>query len=83
MTENALPEKWVARFKNPDGTDNMGIANHHTALNMMVANILSWGGTHIVITDESYRPRIIDITGEHKDEQSSEIHAGTIRHSTA
>lgn len=70
-----LTEKWVARFKNPDGTENMGIANHHTALNMMVANIISFGGTHIIITDETCRPRIIE--GEINHEQRSEIHTGT------
>ncbi len=71
-----LTEKWVARFKNPDGTDNMGIANSHMALTQLAAHILSFGGTNIVITDETYRPRIIDVTGENN-EQRSEIHAGT------
>lgn len=65
INETGLTEKWVARFKDPSGADNMGIANHHIALNQLVAHILSCGGTHIVITDETCRPRIIDISGEH------------------
>ena len=64
-----LTEKWVARFKDPNGSDNMGIANHHLALNQLVAHILSYGGTNIVITDETCRPRIIE--GEINNEQHS------------
>lgn len=74
-----LTEKWVARFKDPNGSDKMGIANHHLALNQLVAHILSYGGTNIIITDETCRPRIIE--GEVNHEQRSEVHSGTIGHS--
>ena len=73
-------EKWVARFKNPDGTENMGMANHHGALPPLIAAILNEGGRDIVITDESCRPNIIDVTGE-KNEQPSEVHTRAIGYS--
>ncbi len=55
-----LIEKWIARFKDPEGSDNMGMANHHMALSRLVAHILKCGGRNIIITDETYRPRTIE-----------------------
>jgi len=75
-----LTEKWVARFKDPNGMEKMGIANHHMALNQLVAHILNDGGRHIVITDETCRGYIIDVTGE-DNEQCREVHTRTDGHS--
>lgn len=83
-----LSEKWVARYTNQDGSKGMGIGNHVNALPNMVMFILKSGGRNIVITDETIRPNIIE--GEVKiveaegvnHEQRSEVHTGTIRHSS-
>ncbi len=74
-----LTEKWVARFKNTDGSDNMGLANHYSAVSQLLGLILNNGGRDIIITDETCRPRIIE--GEVNNEQRSEIHTRTIGHS--
>lgn len=60
MIELPYSEKWVARYKDSEGKDTMGLANHHGALPPLVAAILNSGGHSIVITDETIRPRIID-----------------------
>lgn len=55
-----LTEKWVARFKNPDGEDNMGVANHYSAVSNMLGHIINYGGYNIIVTDETSRARIIE-----------------------
>lgn len=82
-----IGEKWVARYKNKDGSAGMGIGNHPSALPQMVAFILKSGGTNIVITDETCRPRIIEgiieieKTKGANNEQRSEVHARANGHS--
>ena len=56
-----VTEKWVARYKDKEGDEGMGISNHHSALGQLVGLILHNGGTNIVITDETNRRGIIDI----------------------
>ena len=49
-----LTQKWVVHFKNPDGTDNMGMCNTYHALpNMITAILTGLKGKNIVIKDES------------------------------
>lgn len=81
MIELPWGEKWVARYKESDGRPGMGICNHHNALSPLVSAILNSGGCDIVITDETCRPRIIDVTGEENERHSSEIHTGAIGYS--
>lgn len=55
-----ISEKWVARYKNKDGSAGMGIADHYLAISKLVEFILQQEGNNIVITDETCRPRIIE-----------------------
>ena len=49
-----LTQKWVIYFKNPDGTDNMGMTNNFHALPEAITQILrQFEGREIVIKDES------------------------------
>ena len=73
MIELPWGEKWVARFKNPDGTENIGICNHHNALSPLVSAILNTGGRDIRITDETLRPHIIEGTMEVMNEGNSQL----------
>ena len=82
MIELPWGEKWVVRFKNPDGTENMGLCNHHDALGALIAAILKRNGSDIVITDETFRPRVIDVTGEKNEQRGSEVHTGAIGYSS-
>ena len=81
MIELPYGEKWVARYKEKGGKECMGVTNHHTALGSLTGAILNSGGYGIVITDETCRPRIIDVTGEENEQHSSEVHTRAIGYS--
>jgi hypothetical protein len=82
MIELPFEEKWVARYKEKGGKDCMGVTNHHTALGSLTAAILNSGGYDIVITDETCRPRIIDVSGEENEQHSGEVHTRAIGYSS-
>ena len=82
MIELPFGEKWIARYKEKGGKDCMGVTNHHTALGSLAAAILNSGGYDIVITDETCRPRIIDVSGEENEQHSSEVYTRAIGYSS-
>jgi hypothetical protein len=70
-----IGEKWVARFKDGDGKNNMGITDHYLGLPKLIEHIFHLGGSNIVITDETCRAGIIE--GEIINEHSSDLHTRT------
>jgi hypothetical protein len=81
MIELPWGEKWVVRYKEKSGAAGMGMANHWQCLPIMISQILQSGGHGIVITDETIRPKIIDVTGEENEQHSSEVHTRAIGYS--
>ncbi len=80
MTEFIIGDKWLVKFKNKDGSENMGFANHHGGLPVMINMILNEGGYGITISDETVGRRTKD-KGEIYEQQCSEVHTGAIGYS--
>jgi hypothetical protein len=46
-------QKWIMEFTMPDGSKNMGMANSHHSLPIMINKAREMGGKNIIITDKT------------------------------